>query len=63
MYKEKFASEIQIGDSVLLNGGRYPIQITGIARYKEDGEDVICLYTAISVQKVHPNQVFQVVVY
>jgi len=63
MYKDKFACGIQIGDSVLFSSNRYPTQITGTARYREDGEDVICLYTAISVQKVPPNQVFQVVVY
>ena len=62
MYKEKFARDIKIGDNVLFSG-KYPIQITGTMRYKENGEDIISLHTAISVQKVHPNQVFQVVVY
>jgi hypothetical protein len=63
MYKEKFASEIEIGDSVLFEGGKYLIQITGTARYRENEEDVVCLYTAISIQKVPPDQVFQVAVY
>ena len=49
MYKEKFAKEIQIGDSVLFSGNMCPIQVTGTAKYRENGKDIVSLHTVIGV--------------